>query len=281
LKTRWPEIENANHTNLSCLPCSGERSNYREAGYKGLQSAENSYFSDAEALGVALGGDKSSIDEGMYTGNLVTSATIQVAMLVIPFVGEAGLAVDAANAASKIADVAELGTAVGDIAEGGEAAGALSSAADTGEVADEAAETVRLATEGSPAQATGESSSLLDQIREAGGKLQVAGPDVPLQDLAQASRAGGNEIALYQDMTSGNYFATEGGTMTVDVPANSNLILHVQPGDGPLSVIPSVLDRQALQALGQESSTIINSAGTYQMIFGINNVLDGPIESIL
>lgn len=138
---------------------------------------------------------------------------------------------------------------------------------------------VPLATDAPPGVPANESSPLLDQIRGAGGTLPVGGPDVPIQDIAQASRAGGNEIALYQDQ-SGQYFLTEGSPTAVDVPADSNLLLHVQPGDGPLSVVPSTTDRAALQTLGQNSSTIINSAGTYKLDFGPTNELDGEIEPI-
>jgi len=134
--------------------------------------------------------------------------------------------------------------------------------------------------EGSPYLPSGESSPLLNQIRQTGGALPVFGPDIPIQDLALASRASGNEIALYQDLRSGQHFLTEGSSVTVEVPINSKLILHVQPGDSILSIQPSVLDRQALGILGQDSSIIINSAGTLMIRFGTTNALDGEIEEI-
>jgi hypothetical protein len=139
--------------------------------------------------------------------------------------------------------------------------------------------TAVLATEGAAAEASGESSALLDQIRAAGGTVRVAGP-ISEEELALASRASGNEIAQYQDVTTGEYFVREGAKYTVPVPLGSKLLIHIQPGSSLLSVIPSAADRVALQLLGQETSVIVNSGYTFRMVFGVIRELDQEIEAI-
>jgi hypothetical protein len=123
-------------------------------------------------------------------------------------------------------------------------------------------------------------SSLLNQIRQAGGTLEVPRGSITAQDLAAAARASGNEIALYRDLETGQRLATEVGPLGGDIPANVRLILHVQPGEGPMSVIPSAIDRETLSELGQKSSVVINSGGDHSIRFGPTNVLDQPIRPI-
>jgi hypothetical protein len=123
-------------------------------------------------------------------------------------------------------------------------------------------------------------SALLNRIRHAGGLLEVPRRTITTQDLAGASRASGNEIALYRDLATGERLVTELGPVGGDVPSNVRLILHVQPGEGPLSVIPSAIDRATLVELRQRSSVVINSAGDYSIRFGRTNQLDQPIRPI-
>ena len=74
--------------------------------------------------------------------------------------------------------------------------------------------------------------------------------------------------------------AVELGPLGGEIPSNVRLILHVQPGEGPLSVIPSAIDRSTLREPGQRSSVIINSAGDYSIRFGTTNQLDQPVRPI-
>jgi hypothetical protein len=144
----------------------------------------------------------------------------------------------------------------------------------------DAAASDQIATEGVPIDLPSGESSLLNQIRQAGGALEVPRGTIAAQDLAALSRASGNEIAVYRDLTTGDRIATELGPVGGDIPSNVRLILHVQPGEGPLSVIPSGTDRATLSELGQRSSVVINSAGDYSIRFGRTNELDQPIRPI-
>jgi hypothetical protein len=144
----------------------------------------------------------------------------------------------------------------------------------------DATTSVQIATEGAPLVSPSGESSLLNQIRQAGGALEVARGSITTPDLAAASRASGNEIALYRDLTTSVRIAAELGPAGGDIPSNVRLILHVQPGDGALSVIPSAIDRATLSELGQRSSVVINSAGSYSIRFGLTNLLDQPIRPI-
>jgi hypothetical protein len=139
---------------------------------------------------------------------------------------------------------------------------------------------VPIATESSPlSSATGESSLLL-RIRQAGGTLEVPRGTVSGLDLAAASRASANEIALYRVRATGQRMVVELSPNGGNVPAEVRLILHVQPGEGPLAVMPSTVDRAALSTLGQKSSVIINSGGSYSIRFGPTSALDNEIVRI-
>ena len=65
------------------------------------------------------------------------------------------------------------------------------------------------------------------------------------------------------------------GPQMGEIPENSRLILHTQPGSRPLSVQPSGADRAALSSLGQRYSVIVNFDGTYSMRFGRDYQMDG------
>ena len=104
--------------------------------------------------------------------------------------------------------------------------------------------------------------------------------DVSAQDLAQLSQSSGNEMAIYRDRASGQMYLTELGPQMGEIPPGSRLIIHTQPGDGLLSVVPSELDRSALVAFGQRSSVIINFDGTYTIRFRPTNAGDGAITVI-
>jgi hypothetical protein len=81
------------------------------------------------------------------------------------------------------------------------------------------------------------------------------------QDLAAMSRQSGREVALYRDIGSGERFLALGNRTGVNIPENSRLIAHTQPGSGAAAVRASVADEAALARLNQRSSVIINDAG--------------------
>jgi len=99
-------------------------------------------------------------------------------------------------------------------------------------------------------------------------------------DIAAASKAGGNEIALFRDRGTGQLFLREGLPTSTQIPLNSRLILHSQPGSTAMSVRPSALDRIALGQLNQRSSVIINSEGTFVTRFRANPAGDGYVYPI-
>jgi hypothetical protein len=70
------------------------------------------------------------------------------------------------------------------------------------------------------------------------------------------------------------------GRVNGQVPENSRLILHAQPGETPISVIPSADDRIALEALRQRSSVIINETGEFSIRFGRSPATDGSITPL-
>lgn len=124
------------------------------------------------------------------------------------------------------------------------------------------------------------SSDLLNQIREAGGTLPVVRGQVTVQDIAAASKAGGNEVAYFRDRATGQLYLRELGPQMGEIPTNSRLILHTQPGEGFLAVQPSSADRAALTLLNQRSSVIVNSEGTFAIRFRPLNTWDGNIQAI-
>jgi hypothetical protein len=138
---------------------------------------------------------------------------------------------------------------------------------------------VRIATEQPAVEGQG-TSDLLNQIREAGGTLPVVRGQVTVQDIAAASRAGGNEVAYFRDRATGQLYLRELGPQMGKIPTNSRLILHTQPGEGFLAVQPSSADRAALTLLNQRSSVIVNSEGTFAIRFRPLNTGDGNIQAI-
>ena len=139
---------------------------------------------------------------------------------------------------------------------------------------------VTIATPHGPTGGRGSAPAILGNIREAGGTLDISRGQVSAQDLAALTRATGNEFAIFRNRDTGQLFVRELGPSMGQVPKNSRLVIHSQPGDGPLSVQPSGHDRQALEALGQRSSVIINEEGTFSIRFGVDNAKDGAIRPI-
>lgn len=107
----------------------------------------------------------------------------------------------------------------------------------------------------------------MNRIRESGGTLNISRGEVSVQDLAALSRASGNEMAIFRDRATGQLKIRELGPQMGEIPENVRLIIHSQPGLGPMSVLPSAADRAALVQLNQRSSIIINSDGTYTVCF--------------
>jgi hypothetical protein len=138
---------------------------------------------------------------------------------------------------------------------------------------------VLIATEGRAITGSGE-SLLLNQVREAGGTLSVGRGQVNVRSIAEASRAGGNEMAFFRDRATGKLFLKELGPQMGEIPLNSRLIMHTQPGSNFMSVMPSVADRAALSTLGQRSSVIVNSDATFGLRFRPNNAGDGTIRML-
>jgi hypothetical protein len=81
------------------------------------------------------------------------------------------------------------------------------------------------------------------------------------QDLAAMSRQSGGEVALYRNASNGERCIAIGNKTGVNIPENSRLIAHTQPGTGAAAVRASVADEAALVRLNQRSSVIINDAG--------------------
>ncbi len=138
---------------------------------------------------------------------------------------------------------------------------------------------VRIATDG-PSSVPQGTSQLLNDIRASGGTFPINRGQVSVQNIAEASRAGGREIAYYRDRSTGQLYLRELGPQMGEIPEGSRLILHTQPGSMPLSVQPSTFDRAALTKLGQRSSVIVNFDGTYAIRFRPNNAGDGSIRWI-
>jgi hypothetical protein len=69
------------------------------------------------------------------------------------------------------------------------------------------------------------------------------------------------------------------GTSPSAAVARNRDLAHAT-SEGRLPVTPSEHDRIGIQNLGQKSSAIINSAGTYSVRFGWTNALDGPIRPL-
>lgn len=110
--------------------------------------------------------------------------------------------------------------------------------------------------------------------------MAVSRGQVNVRSLAEASRAGGNEVAYFRDRATGQLFVRELGPQMGQIPEGIRLILHTQPGEGWMSVMPSDLDRIALTRLGQRSSVIVNSEATHAIRFRPNNLGDGEIRLI-
>jgi hypothetical protein len=82
------------------------------------------------------------------------------------------------------------------------------------------------------------------------------------QDLAAMSRQSGSEVALYRNTSNGERYIAIGNKTGVNIPENSRLIAHTQPGTGAAAVRASVADEAALARLNQRSSVIIDEGGT-------------------
>jgi hypothetical protein len=112
------------------------------------------------------------------------------------------------------------------------------------------------------AAAETKAASLLQKAEAGGGTVRVerAG-GLNAQDLAAMSRQSGSEVALYRNTSNGERYIAIGNKTGVNIPENSRLIAHTQPGTGAAAVRASVADEAALARLGQRSSVIINDAG--------------------
>jgi hypothetical protein len=82
------------------------------------------------------------------------------------------------------------------------------------------------------------------------------------QDLAAMSRQSGSEVALYRNTSNGERYIAIGNRTGVNIPENSRLIAHTQPGTGAAAVRASVADEVSLARLNQRSSMIIDEGGT-------------------
>jgi hypothetical protein len=112
------------------------------------------------------------------------------------------------------------------------------------------------------AAAEAKAESLLQRAEAGGGTVRVSrAGNLNAQDLAAMSRQSGREVALYRDIGSGERFVALGNRTGVNIPENSRLIAHTQPGSGAAAVRASVADEAALARLNQRSSVIINDAG--------------------
>ena len=122
-------------------------------------------------------------------------------------------------------------------------------------------------------------AALLRQLRQAGGELAVPRGAITTQEITALSRLSGNEFALVRvGGRTGPRVLIEGTPVTTNVPTNSRLILHVQPGATGFAAQPSALDRLVLTqtrgGLGQRSSVIITSEGNFSVRFGPTRALD-------
>ena len=145
-----------------------------------------------------------------------------------------------------------------------------------GDVANET-QGVTIATSRAGSTGTGEITSLATQVRESGGTLAIQRGQISAQDIAAASKGTGNEFAMFRDRDSGQLFVRELGKVNGQIPENTRLIIHSQPGSSPISVIPSPDDRIAIKALGQRSSVIINETGEFGLRFGTTPTTDNAI----
>lgn len=123
-------------------------------------------------------------------------------------------------------------------------------------------------------------SMMLTNIRSTGGTLPVSRGQISGQGVAALSRMTGNEFAVFRSRETGQRFIRELGPTGGDIPANSRLTLHSQPGMTATAVMPSSFDRFALQVFGQWSSVIINAAGTFSMRFGRTSAADNSIRPL-
>ncbi len=139
---------------------------------------------------------------------------------------------------------------------------------------------IRIATEGEASPATEEASALLNRVRAGSGDLAIGRGEVGAQDEAALTRQTGNEFAIYRDRDTGQLFLRELGPTHGEIPPNSRLIIHSQPGSTAMAVRPSGADREALEALGQRSSVIINEAGNFAGRFGMTSDSDNPVVEI-
>ncbi len=144
--------------------------------------------------------------------------------------------------------------------------------------------TVRVDTTGGPSTGGGTAPAILTDIHANGGTLEISRGQLRAKDLAALSKSTGNEFAIFRDRATRQLFIRQLGPLGGQVPENSRLILHSQPGAGPLAVQPSPRDRAALARLrelhGQRSSVIINEEGTFSIRFRSENVGDNPIRPV-
>lgn len=142
--------------------------------------------------------------------------------------------------------------------------------------------TVRVATTGTSGTGGGTAPAILTDIHASGGTLRISRGQLSTQDLAALSKSTGNEFAIFRDRVSSQLFVRQLGPLGGQVPERVRLIIHSQPGAGPLAVQPSPRDRAALSRLrelhGQRSSVIINEEGTFSIRFRPENVGDNPIR---
>lgn len=163
---------------------------------------------------------------------------------------------------------------------GGPARGALTGAARTAvregteatvrTVGREGAESLARAATPAAAAAERNGASLLTRAEAAGGTIPLEQGAGRIADIAAASRQSGREIAVYRDLASGERRLVVGGEGAVQVPGNSRLIAHTQPGTGPAALAPSAADQAGLARLGQSSSAIIDDSGAIAR-FGIDD----------
>ena len=144
--------------------------------------------------------------------------------------------------------------------------------------------TVRVATTGVPGAGGGTAPAILTEIHASGGTLGISRGQVSTQSLAALSKSTGNEFAMFRDRAPGQLFVRQLGPIGGQIPESARLIIHSQPGAGPLAVQPSSRDRAALARLrelhGQRSSVIINDEGTFSIRFRPENSGDNPIRPI-
>ena len=114
----------------------------------------------------------------------------------------------------------------------------------------------------------GSTPVILPDILANDGTLAISRGQISASDLAALSKSTGNEFALFRDRATGQLLIRQLGPIGGQIPENARLIMHSQPGAGPLAVQPSPRDRATLSRLrelhGQRSSVIINDEGTFQ-----------------